>query len=133
MKTNEERIMSTIDESILITDEDRINLRGKLLSDHYRDLDGNTSENFEGEGFYITEGEKTVADIYKFTADEFASSVEWHGVVHDIRVFGDGYLIDWTDDEGEEHSDVLSIWTDVDGEMVNIPYSHDAVENAYYE
>jgi hypothetical protein len=133
MKTNEERIMKTIDESILITDEDRINLRGKMLYDHYRALNWDPAENSEGEGFYITDDEKTVADVYRFTADEFAKNVEWYGAVTDIREFGGDYLIDWTDYEGEEHSDVLSIWTSVDGELVNVPYSNDAVENAEYE
>lgn len=125
MKTNEENIMKT--------DEDRINLRGKTLSDHYMDMDGNVSENYEGEGFTITEDEKTVADIYKFIAEEFVSKIEWFGAVTDIREFGDGYLIDWTDEDGEEHSDKLTIWAEVDDEWVLVPYSDDAVENAYYE
>ena len=124
--------MKTNEESILKTDEDRVNLRGKWLSDHYRAVNGDASEDVDGEAFYIRD-EKTVADIYRFAAEEFASNAVWFGVVHDIREWGTGYVIDWTDREGEEHSDELSIWAEVDGEWVNIPYSNDAVENAYYE
>lgn len=114
-----------------------INLIGKVVFDSYVDLA--TGNSADGTGYMIT-NEPTVADVYVVIAKEYMDRLQGD----DFRVMDHGvqceiteclYYIKWREeyeDNTVDHKELLGLYTDLNNEMVLIPYSHDLVEAARY-
>lgn len=115
-----------------------INLIGKELIASYVDI--MTLKNADSDGFLIGD-EKTVADVYVKTAQEYMDKllgdgfeVTEHGVQCKITecLYYIKWLEEYDDDYDVEHKELLGLYTDHDDEMVLVPYSHDPVTAARY-
>ena len=116
-----------------------INLIGKVIIDSYVDL--TTGDCADGEGFFITNDDKMVADVYVSVASfymELLQSHRYEVTGHGIRCEGKEclYYVSWLEkvdhDDDIEHEETIALYVNRDDDMILIPYSHDPVEAARY-